>query len=283
MEHRVVSMTFRIIDGLRQPEYTGQNRCVPCTALNTVIAGVASVLLAVVSVPVGVAAFAVFAGIIYLRGYLIPGTPTITSRYFPERVLMMFDKAEGVADGGTVRGAEMDGEGVEVGDIDEVLIESDVIEICDGVDDLCLTDGFRESWSRRIESMKDESGDKEKRLLAESRQVDANALSLEENGRLAVKLDGDRIASWKSRAAFLADLAAEKELELWCEDWEILNERDRSRMIASLRVFLEDCPACGGPVSPIEENVDTCCRKNLVNVTLECEDCGGIVFEGSYR
>jgi len=274
-------MTFRIIDGLRQPKYTGQNRCVPCTALNTVIAGVASVLLAVVSVPVGVAAFAVFAGVIYLRGYLVPGTPTITSRYFPDRVLRLFDKAEGVADGGTVRGAGT--KDVEVGDIEEMLLESDVIEICDEVDDMCLTDRFRESWSRRIESTKDEDGEGEKLLLAESIDVDADALSLEENGRFAVKLDGDRIASWKSRAAFLADLAAEKELKLWCEDWNILNERDRSRMIASLRVFLDECPSCGGPVSPIEENVDTCCRKNLVNVTLECEDCGDIVFEGSYK
>lgn len=277
-----MSMTFRITEGLRQPEYTGQNRCVPCTALNTVIAGIASVLLAIVSVPLGLAAFAVFAGVIYLRGYLIPGTPTITSRYFPDRVLRLFDKAEGVADGGTVSGAEMNGE-MKVGDIDEVLLDADVIEICDDVDDLCLTQGFRESWSRRIESTKSEDGEREKRLLAESIQVDKDALRLKENGRLAVSLDGDRIASWKSRAAFLADLAAEKELERWCEEWSILNDRDRSRMIASLRVFLEDCPSCGGSVSPVEENVDTCCRKNLVNVTLECEDCGDVVFEGSYR
>ncbi|MDZ7687575.1 MAG: hypothetical protein U5J64_02430 [Halobacteriales archaeon] len=54
-------------------------------------------------------------------------------------------------------------------------------------------------------------------------------------------------------------------------------------MIASLRVFLENCPSCGGPVSPVEEDVDSCCRKNLVNVTLECEDCGDVVFEGNYR
>ncbi|MDZ7687574.1 MAG: hypothetical protein U5J64_02425 [Halobacteriales archaeon] len=126
---------------------------------------------------------------------------------------MLFDKAEGVADGGTVK---MNGEN-NFSNIEEVLLASDVVEMCDDVDDLCLTDGFRESWSRRMESTKENGG--EKRLLAESIEVDADALRLKENGKFAVKLDGDRIASWKSRSAFLADLTAEKELELWCESW----------------------------------------------------------------
>lgn len=273
-----------IIDGLRQPEYTGKNRCFPCTALNIVIAAVVSVLFTALWVPLGVATLAVSLAAIYLRGYLIPGTPTITSRYFPDRVLRLFDKheQEGIADGGTVSGAELNGEN-NVSNLEAILLTSGVIEDCEDVDDLCLTDGFRESWSKRIVETRKQGRDKEKRILAESIQVDPDALSLEENVRLAVELKGDRIASWKSHAAFLADLAAEQELEVWCDSWKGMSERDRSRVIASLRVFLEDCPSCGGPVEPVEDNVDSCCRKNLVNVTLECEDCGDVVFEGSYK
>lgn len=275
-------MTSRMIDWIRQPEYTGRNRCVPCTALNLVIAAVVTVVFAAVWVPLGMAALAVSIAAIYLRGYLVPGTPTITSRYFPDRVLRLFDKQEGIADGGTVSGVELNDEN-DVSNLEAILLTSGVIEECEDVDDLCLTDGFRESWSNRIEETREQGRDKEKRILSESIEVDADALSLEENGRLAVKLKGDRIASWKSHAAFVADLAAEQELEVWCDSWKGMSERDRSRAIASLRVFLEDCPSCGGPVTPVEDNVDSCCRKNLVNVTLECEDCGDVVFEGSYK
>jgi hypothetical protein len=275
-------MVPRTLNALRQPEYTGENRCFPCTALNIVIASVVSVFFAVVWLPLGMATLAVSVAAIYLRGYLVPGTPTITSRYFPGRVLRLFDKheQEGFADGGTV--AELNREN-DVSDTEEVLLSSGVIEVCEDVDDLCLTDGFRESWSKRIDATTEEGPENEKRLLAESIDVDADALRLEENGRFAVKIEGDRIASWKSHAAFVADIAAEQVLGNWCETWEDLNPRDRSRIIASLRVFLEECPSCGGKVSPVEEKVDTCCRKNLVNVTLNCEDCGDVVFEGSYR
>lgn len=282
-------MKLTTLDRVRQPEYTGENRCPPCTVLNLVIAVVVAAAVSVAWIPLGVAVFVVSVGVIYLRGYLVPGTPTITSRYFPESVLRLFDKAEtvegaGATDGGVASGAEMNGEAEsEVTEIDRVLMSSGVIQACEDVDDLCLTPGFRESWSSRIEETRQAGRETETRLLADSIQVDADALTLESNGRLAVRFEGDRIASWKSHAAFLADLTAEKELEDWCESWESMSPRERSRVIASLRVFLEDCPSCDGDVSPVEENVDSCCRSNLVNVTLECDDCGDVVFEGSYK
>ena len=267
-------MSVRILDRVRQPEYTGENRCVPCTVFNVAIAAVVSTLFAVAWLPLGVAVFAVSAVTIHLRGYLVPGTPTITSRYFPDRVLRLFDK-----EGDDIR-PETDAEDG-ASDIEEVLISSGVVEACD--DDLCLAEEFRESWSQRMEAAKEAGRERERRLLAESIQVDADALGLEENGRLAVNFEGDRIASWKSRSAFLADLTAEQELEDWCNEWDEMRSRERSRVISSLRVFLEDCPSCGSRVVPAEDAVDTCCGKSLVNVTLECEGCGDVVFEGRYR
>lgn len=270
-------MNFNLLDRFRKPEYTGENRCVPCTVLNLLIAAAASSIIAVFSAPFGIAAFVVSVGVIHLRGYLIPGTPTITSRYFPDRVLRLFDK-----------GTAESGEGIEdyhvSVDVENILVDAGVIEACEDVDDLCLTDGFRSSWDRRIESVREEGREKQKRLLAESVEVSPDGIEFDQGGeKLAVRLDGDRIASWVSPAAFLSDLTAEKELEIWCDGWDSMDGRSRSQAIASLRVFLEECPSCGGPVSPVEENVDTCCRKNLVNVTLKCEDCGDVVFEGSYR
>jgi len=85
----------------RNRAYTGQNRCLPCTALNAGIALVLGIVAAVLtSAVVAGAVVAVAAVVIYLRGYLIPYTPTITKRYFPDRVLEWFDKREPAADVG---------------------------------------------------------------------------------------------------------------------------------------------------------------------------------------
>lgn len=77
---------------LRQPAYTGDNRCLPCTAVNIVIAVIVSVVASIVSPVLGVGVFVLALVAIYVRGYLVPGTPTLTKRYFPERVLHWFDK-----------------------------------------------------------------------------------------------------------------------------------------------------------------------------------------------
>ncbi|MFW5903370.1 MAG: hypothetical protein ACOCS7_01385, partial [Halolamina sp.] len=83
----------RLLSSVRQPEYTGENRCWACTVANTGLAVVASVALwallafpadlATWSVTAAAALFVVSIGSIWLRGYLVPGTPTLTKRYFP--------------------------------------------------------------------------------------------------------------------------------------------------------------------------------------------------------
>ena len=80
------------LERFRDPEYTGANRCVPCTVVNAAIA-VAITLAAALLGPV--TALVVFVGSfasIYLRGYLVPGTPEFTERYLPGRVLALFGK-----------------------------------------------------------------------------------------------------------------------------------------------------------------------------------------------
>jgi hypothetical protein len=73
-----------VLDRVRQPEYTGENRCMPCTATNVVIAVLLSVGVGVLFPPAGVVVFALSLGAIWLRGYLVPGTPELTKRYFPD-------------------------------------------------------------------------------------------------------------------------------------------------------------------------------------------------------
>lgn len=114
-------MTTSVIDRLRQPEYTGSNRCLPCTATNVVIAAVMSVVVGVIWATmvgglwwvVGGSLFALSLLAIWLRGYLVPGTPQFTKRYFPDWLLAKFDKAP--QPGATAGGFEWEDSGPERG------------------------------------------------------------------------------------------------------------------------------------------------------------------------
>jgi len=81
-----------VLDSLRQPEHTGENRCVPCTVLNLAIAVVVSVLAGRRRRALGLFVLGVSVALIYLRGYLVPGTPALTKRYLPASVRTAFGK-----------------------------------------------------------------------------------------------------------------------------------------------------------------------------------------------
>jgi hypothetical protein len=80
------------LGGLKNPEYTGENRCVPCTVVNALIAVAVSGLVALAVPLLGLVVLAASALLIYFRGYLVPGTPELTKRYLPARVLTAFGK-----------------------------------------------------------------------------------------------------------------------------------------------------------------------------------------------
>ncbi|HET7324840.1 MAG TPA: hypothetical protein VFJ06_10950, partial [Halococcus sp.] len=80
------------VDRFRRPEYTGANRCTPCTVVNLLIAVVVTGAVALLVPEVAILAFIIFVGTIYLRGYLVPGTPSLTKQYLPARVLRLFGK-----------------------------------------------------------------------------------------------------------------------------------------------------------------------------------------------
>jgi len=80
-------------DRIREPAYTGENRCLPCTVVNVVLAVALTAAAAVFGPVVAAAVLVASMGSIYYRGYLVPGTPELTERYLPDRVLRLFGKA----------------------------------------------------------------------------------------------------------------------------------------------------------------------------------------------
>lgn len=248
----------------------------PCTFVNTVIAIVLSGLLWFVAARYGangvapwlaLASFVVFAGAIYFRGYLVPGTPELTKRYFPRRLLELFDK-------GHDQPHQLQEPSIEP---EEVLDEAGVIEPCQDGADLCLVPSFQDAWRDRITEVR-EAG-KNRESLAAILDADPDELEIEDHddARLA-RLDGQHVGQWESEGALIADLAAEPLMADRYDGWEDLEVHERSRVLVSLRIFLEACPTCEGPVQLTEEEVESCCSTMDV-VAAVCTECESRLLE----
>ena len=270
--YRTVS---RLLDSLRRPQYTGENRCLPCTVLNTIIAVALSTILAAVATwLVGVATLVACLGAIYFQGYLVPGTPTLTKRHLPERIHRLFGThhAGFESDGG----ADFKGGTVDDADPETLLRATEIVSDCPEDDDLCLDPDFRDAWREGMAALETEDARIER--LAERLGVEADCLDLDggENA-FGVTYEGNRIATWPSEAAFLADLAAAPALDEHAPDWQEFEEQQQGTVLTALRVFLEECPICGGDIDGNEKTIETCCSTRT-RESLECVDCGKQLF-----
>ncbi|MFB6096125.1 MAG: hypothetical protein ABEJ74_01900 [Haloferacaceae archaeon] len=258
----------RAYDWLRQPEYTGPNRCLACTAVNLVIALALAAAVATVSLGTAIVALAVAVGLIALRGYLIPGTPTLTRRYLPDSVLALFDKAPRRRDGAV---AEVD--------VEAYLLSAGVL--VDDPDDLTVDPAFERAWIDRIAAVDVTAPNLV--ALGELLEVDPDRLAASyfDDGACTVYLDGEWLGQWESAAAFAADVAASTLLEEREPTWASLSMAARSEVLAGLRLCLERCPACAGVVSLRQDVVESCCRSTDV-VVAACGDCETVLFEVEY-
>ena len=260
----------RLLDRVRQPEYTGENRCTPCTIVNVVIAAVGSAVVSVVATPlVGVPVFGLSLLAIYLRGYLVPGTPTFTKRYFPDWLLKQFDKHETPAPEPSEEEREPEA----------VLVDAGAVGPCEELDDLCLDESFRAEWYDNMDAIAADGT--EKTDLASVLDVDEADLSFDEHDEaLVARYDGGRLGQWESRPALLADLAAAKALQSRYDDWDRLTVTNQSRVLSGLRIFLDACPDpdCRGEIAMEQETVESCCRTMDV-VAVSCAECDSRLLE----
>ncbi len=275
------SRLSRTIDRFRRPEYTGENRCPPCTVVNVAIAVGLAIVIAVVSPPVGIVVGLVSLLAIYLRGYLVPGTPTLTKRYFPEWLLAKFEKAPAspAVDQRASQERQRDAtDAVEDEDVDpeRALLEAGVVADCVDGTDLCLADDVDEQFRSRIDDLRE--GDRREQLAARFDIDPERVRHRELESHVFVTVDGRRAGRWESDAALLADLAGFDVLEARLADWESLPLETQSQLVASLRVFVEQCPSCEGEISIGEETVESCCRAHEI-YAITCDDCGARVIE----
>jgi hypothetical protein len=235
-------------DRLRRPEYTGENRCLPCTAVNVCLTVVVATAVGLGLTPVGgLLVLTGGLGAIYFRGYLVPGTPALTARYFPPWLLELFGKElelretlqpiEGVAVRATPEGGR-------------------------------LVDSFAAAWDARIEAMRagGVADDDVATLLgvAEASNV----------GEAAYVVDGG-LRRWLSASALLADAAAAAVLaERGGTEWASLDPDERVATLRDLRKHLRYCPLCDGELDDEEtETVETCCTESERVLMATCVDC----------
>jgi hypothetical protein len=214
--------------------------------------------------------FVLSIGTIYLRGYLVPGTPRLTKRYFPDWLLRRFDKESIGADTPVEEGGA---------NVESVLVRAGALVECADRDDLCLDESFRTALYERITMERDRIKEAPRPRVVSFLGTDDDRLSLEERGEAFVgRTDGRPIGQWPSRAALLADSAAATLLADRDTDWERRSPTERSQLLAGLRLFLNSCPECTGPLALDEETVESCCRSIGV-VAVICTECDAQLFE----
>jgi hypothetical protein len=294
-------MIHELVETVRQPEYTGENRCPPCTVVNVLIAAVVGAVVSRRSKPAGAATVVGSLALIYLRGYLVPGTPELTKRYLPPTVLRWFgkdptrnlatglDKSPESTAGEEGSTDESDDESATIpDDLEAYFLEAGILEPCDDRDDLCLTPAFEDDWLAAIETAVDSGVDTEDAVAAFGFDDDPDEFELEAKGGGAHALqygtdeigEGPRYNAgmWPSYAALVADVAASRRLGSWLEEWDEYEPGAKGQLLGGLRMFLETCPTAEGGVEMTEETVTSCCSSKTV-VAVVCEETGDRLFE----
>ncbi|SFR51444.1 MULTISPECIES: hypothetical protein [Halorubrum] len=265
--------------GLRRSEHTGDDRCWPCTLVNVALVGAGSVALGAVSTPaIGVAAAVGGLTLVWLRGYLIPGTP----RFAPGLVAAvpggaaLFDEPpageNGPPDGGGSLGTEN-----APGDPEDLLgrlVESGVLEV-DG-DTVAPTAAFDERWHAEMDRLRDSTtGELARAALAVSPAAEARPIE-DEWVALSPEDAGVVDETWLSRPVAIAEIAGYRAAESFLSD-------DETRLAAARtnRLFLDSCPDCG---TPLERGTDmSCCGGHTgsgdePSETLVCRECEARIY-----
>ena len=179
------------------------------------------------------------------------------------------DMDEGTNVDGTAPGAPFD--------VETRLTDAGVIEEDPDGEDLRLTSTFHEAWTDRMVDLADPELRSEQ--AAAFLGLDPSALTVTTTDRsVTVSVDGTPRGRWESETALVADLAADHELSLAVDEWSDVPLRYRSSILQGLRAFLDDCPACGGPIATSDRPVDSCCRGGTVTA-VRCADCGTRIAE----
>lgn len=248
----------------RPTAHAGENRCWPCTLVNLALAAVLGGLLAPLSPVLSGVVWVGGVLVVWYLGYLVPGTPYLTSRFLPDRIRGQFGKepVESAVDG--------------TGDTNESVEQLQDVGVLerDDNDRFTLTPRFRASWDDRIDALR--GNERAQRSgVAAMVDIDVDRVGLQEIDEtrgLSVRIEGGTVSQWLSRAALVADVAASETLADVDGEWMTLAPETRHRILVGLRQFRDRCPTCDGRIVSEREETDSCCWTSAA-VTARCAAC----------
>jgi hypothetical protein len=242
-----------LVTRLRDPVYTGPNRCWPCSVANVALVALVAVAAGVVAPAAGVAVGMVGVAAVWLRGYVVPGTPALTRRYLPASVRAWVGKAPTRRPPDAAAPADR-------------LTELGVLRS----DGPRLAPGFRDPWGTTASALAGD-GRAIRRAAAEALSSPSAGVTLDDgDGGVTLTVDGEWIGQWPSRTALVADLATE--LTLAGSGWAGLERPERADLAARIRALAERCPVCDAATTVSEDTVDSCCGPTAV-VAVTCPGC----------
>ena len=246
-----------LFDRLRRREYTGENRCWPCTITNSVLlAALVGILSFLGRRTIARAVAVVGTAAIALRGYVVPYTPRFAPALVAALPIAPIDHGQPAAASGSLSDSSTTADGTASAaeptgeDVLKTLLEAGVL-VPEG-DDIQLAKDVRKDWRREMRTLRETELTTLARVADEQTEssVDARAgrnwgqpvLVLERDGGVPVTL---------RRGVAVAELAAVCALESHVESAPIRRAAGRP-----MRSLLEHCPLCDGPLTVTQSS---CC------------------------
>ncbi|WP_225334190.1 hypothetical protein [Halomicrobium urmianum] len=258
-----------VVGHLRNPDYTGERRCMPCTVVNVAVVALVTAGLAAVGRPF-VAGGAALAGLalVALRGYVVPYTPQFAPRivaalpvpdaWFHRDGAVSPDGGQPGGDGSLADANELSGEAVL-----RRLGEAGVIRE-DG-DRIVLDEEFERLWHGGMDQLR--TGSELVAAVESFPGIEAAEAVETDDGRWIDVQGQSRLVP---RPVAVAEAAA-----VWAMPDGV---RDEVALAAArpLRQFLEECPVCETPLEA--SSTASCCGghrnpRQTPQETLVCPEC----------
>ncbi|QFU81196.1 hypothetical protein [Natronorubrum aibiense] len=242
---------------IRRREYTGENRCWPCTITNGVLVAIAVGGLSLLGRRTAAKAVAVAGTVaIALRGYVVPYTPRFAPALVAALPIDPFDHSRPVAATGSL--SDSSGASTDAGDAAEptgeavltALLEAGVI-VPEG-DEIRLADDARDDWRHEMRSLREAEMATLARIADDQTDASIDARASRSWGRSVLVLERDGgVPVTLRRGVAVAELAAARALESHVESAPIRRAAGRP-----LRSLLEACPLCGDELTITQSS---CC------------------------
>lgn len=179
-----------VIDSLRRPEHTGENRCLPCTAVNVALVVVVGLAVSVLSPVAGLVVLVGGALSVYLRGYVVPGTPSFAPQLVGAVGLAgVFDHGDDAPD----RRSESLDANVDPDVMLSTLLNAGVL--VEEEDGLFLAADAREEWESTMATLRKATDEELAEAVANAVPFEAT-VDAEFGG---ISLDGPSMSVWISR------------------------------------------------------------------------------------